>query len=153
MSPEVIVERTTPAGYGVPARGWNPIQLLPFLSGLALVVMGGVALARTGFDDGMTGIEVAAGWLHHTPVLALIHLVFGLALMIAGAVRAVDRGVLAFLGSVALVFGAIVFIEPDGMHGTLATHPSHGATYIVIGVLTLLAAVVLGWLRRRVVVA
>ena len=148
---QVVVERTSATGYAV-AR-WNPIQLLPFLSGLALVVMGGVALARAGFDSGLTGIEVQAGWLHHTPLLGLIHLGVGLALMIAGAVRGVDRGALAFLGSVMLVFGAIVFIEPDGMHDSLATHTSHGATYLVIGVLTLLAAVVLGWSRRRVVVA
>lgn len=116
-------------------------------TGIVLVVMGAVALIRTGLPltpEQLTADHVAVGWLHHTTLLGLVHLVLGASLV--SAVGSDTFGSSAMTaGVVTAVLGIIVWMEPTSLHGAFATHRAHGVTYGVAGLAMMLAS----WLLSR----
>ncbi len=112
--------------------------------GIMFVVLGAVALLRTGLPTTMaefTAEHVTVGWLDHTVLLALIHVAIGAS--IVSAVSWFSAGYQAMSSGIVLaVVGLVLWIEPDGLHDSLATHAGHGITYIVAGLGLALA----GWL-------
>jgi hypothetical protein len=135
---------------------WSPAQVVALVAGAGLVVLGVIALLRTGLDtDQLTGEEVAVAGLHHTALLGLIEIGFGLLLVMAGAIPGAAREVMVFLGVVLLGFGIVVLVEPGSFHDSLATHTEHGWVYLVGGIVTILAAMLspVIWGRDRRAVA
>ncbi|MGH3442167.1 MAG: hypothetical protein ACRDUY_09030 [Nitriliruptorales bacterium] len=103
-------------------------------AGILLLVMGAVALLRSGgFIAGLFGAHVTVGWLHHTPLLGIVHMAVGVGLLATASVTVPGDGSEALVGALFVVFGLITLIEPGGLHEWLATHPAHGSTYVVIG--------------------
>src|SRR5207244_31797 len=83
---------------------WSPAQVVALAIGLFFAVLGGIALARTGLDlNDVHHPHRIAGWgdWHHTPLLALIELGFGVLMMLAGALPGAWRGLMGLLGPVA----------------------------------------------------
>jgi|FLYL01.1.fsa_nt_gi hypothetical protein len=120
-------------------RVWSPAQLVAGAVGVALVVMGGVALARTGADS-LTGEVVTVGGFGHTTLMGLIDVVAGLLFLgSAGSATAVRAG-LTGLALAALAFGAVVAIEPGTFETTLGSGRPLGLLYALIGVVSLVAA-------------
>lgn len=119
-----------------PSRIDTVARLVILASGVLLVVSGSVALLRTGFLAGLVDAHVTVGWLHHTPLLGLIHVLVGVGLIAAASVAVRRDGTGALVGALFVVFGLIVLIEPGGLHPWLATHPAHGLTYVTIGLAT-----------------
>src|SRR3954470_9932062 len=70
---------------------WSPAQLVALVIGLAFVVLGGVALARTGLHFSPIRYADVAGF-GHTALLAIIEIVFGVVVLAAGAMPGADRG-------------------------------------------------------------
>lgn len=126
----------------------DPAHLLAMAFGLALIVMALVALVRTGLPSGSwTEPVVMVGWLAHTPLLALIHLVAGAMLAAAGAAPVLERSGELTIATIAGVFGVVLLIEPSAFSASLATSSTHGSTYLV-GAVALFLAAELGPLRR-----
>jgi hypothetical protein len=124
-------------------RAWSPAQIVAFIVGFVLAVLGGVALPRTGinFAD-LDAARAEVMGLEHTPVLALSELVLGLVLLGAAAAGSAPRGTMSFTGVVMLLFGVIVAIEPTAFNRTLGTTSGHGWFYAVLGVVLLVTAMV-----------
>lgn len=119
------------------ARAWA--QGVTLLAGILLVVMGAVALTRTGIPaDDLTAPHVTVGWLHHTPLLGIAHLLVGAGLLSTGWYAAMDARP-SFLALLAIIVGLVIWIEPDALHAALGVHRAHAVTYLVIGVVHLAA--------------
>lgn len=120
---------------------WSPAQLVALAFGIFFVVMGAVAMARGGLsgDTFDTKIVNVLGF-DHTALLGVIELVFGLLLVLAGAVPGAGRGTMAFLGVVALGFGIVVLAAADSLRGSLGVTAANGWLYVITGIVNLVAA-------------
>lgn len=107
--------------------------------GVGLLVMGAVALARTGIpaDFDLTDGHARVGWLDHTPLLAIVHLLAGVALVPAAWYVWLDNRATT-VGLLGIVAGLVFWIEPDAFHSALGIHTAHGVTYLVVGIVLVL---------------
>ena len=122
---------------------WSPAQAVVLAAGLALAVIGGIALARTGLhfnDIPATGAQAAG--LHHTSLSAVIELGVGVVLLGVGAVPGAARGLMTFFGVVLLGAGLVVAIQPSSFHKWLGYDAGNGVFIAIIGGVLLLAAMV-----------
>jgi hypothetical protein len=106
--------------------------------GLFLVIVGGVALARVGFDS-FTGETTSVLGIGHTLVMGLIDLIVGLVFLSSASTMLGVRSTLIALGTMAVAFGAVVWIEPDPFVEFLGDGRPLGVAYLVIGLIALAA--------------
>jgi hypothetical protein len=123
--------------------------------GVLLVVIGVVALARTGFALGeLTSATASVGPFDRTPLLAIVEIVLGLSVI--GASLSVDRGGLIGVGVLALILGLVLVIEPAAFAGALGAGATTGILYVLVGVACLFAGFLLRgpgtYVRERTVV-
>ncbi len=123
-------------------RTWTPAQFVAGAIGLFVLVMGGVAMARAGFADGVTAQTVEVFGFGHTALLGIIEATFGLVLLIAAASPYASRAWLGGMGVVALAFGLVVIFEPEALAVWLGTEQANGVLYTILGS----AAVIAAWL-------
>jgi hypothetical protein len=120
---------------------WSPAQIVAVILGILFLIVGGIALSKTGVHTNAMNQEYANAPLwHHTAWLALGELVFGLMMLGAGVVPGGARGLMTFLGMVALAFGIAVLIAPTSLHKYFGAHSGTGWAYIVVGAISLVAA-------------
>ncbi|MHB8575793.1 MAG: DUF4383 domain-containing protein [Dehalococcoidia bacterium] len=121
---------------------WSPAQLVALGFGVLYLIMSVAALARTGLSgDSFTTTHTTALGFAHTPLLAVIELVFGLLLIMAGAVPGAGRGTMALLGTLALGFGVVILAASTNLYDTLGVDSGNGWLYVITGVVTLAAAI------------
>lgn len=113
-------------------------QAVAGVLGLFLVVAGGVAMARVGFDS-FTGETTTILGIGHTLVMGLIDLIVGLVFLSSASTMFGVRSTLIGLGTMAVAFGAVVWIEPDPFVEFLGDGRSLGVTYLVLGLIALVA--------------
>jgi hypothetical protein len=134
----VVVEDRTTAAYP-----WSPAQIVAVIIGIASVILGIAALARTGLPvDNMTGPHEEVLGLRHTPLLGVIEIGFGVLLILSGVVAGGARALMAFLGIVAAIFGILLLVNvaPNRLHGWLGVGDPYGWLSLVVGVVLLAAA-------------
>lgn len=133
-----------------PARHpWTPARVIALALGVLFLVLGGVALLRTGgIGPSLSRPIVTVGPLAYTPLLAIIEVVFGLLLLAAGAFPVAADGVV-FLGVLALAFGLLMVIEPSAFRQRLAGGQLHGWFYVITGALATLAGLLSSTMVRR----
>jgi hypothetical protein len=135
---------------------WSPAQVVALAIGLFFAVLGGIALARTGLDlNDVHHPHRIVGWgdWHHTPLLALIELGFGVLMLLAGAIPGAWRSAMGLLSTVAVGFGIFVVADaaPARLHTWLGVHRANGWLYIVVGAVGLAATMFspVFWNRSR----
>ena len=139
---------------------WSPAQLIALAIGIISTVIGVVALTKTGIHSNTMDVVRSNGPLwQHTAWLAIGEIVFGLIMIGAGVVPGGARGLMTFLGILALAFGIAVLVAKNDLRAEDAT----GWAFIIAGGLSLLAAALspvfftgtrgAGYARRREVVA
>jgi peptidoglycan/LPS O-acetylase OafA/YrhL len=119
-----------------------------------LVVVGGVALARSGVNfSNVPATHSTVAGLHFTSMSALVQLVAGIFLLAGGAYPDTAKGSMAFWGAVLLAFGLVVAIDSVPFFNMWGYTRSNGVFYAVIGGVLILAAAVspIIFSRRRVV--
>jgi hypothetical protein len=129
--------------------------LVALILGVVFLVLGGVALARTGinFND-VTGTHVRVAGSTQTQLMAYIELGFGALLILAGAIPGAGRGLMSFCGVLALVFGIIVMAQPSSFAHSLGIGKGYSTFLIVVGAVLLLTSVIAptfwsrGWSQR-----
>jgi hypothetical protein len=135
---DVVVEDRS-----VVVHAWSPAQIVAVAIGVASVILGIAALARTGlpFDHLDRPHEEVIG-LRHSPLLGLIEIGFGALLIVAGVVAGALRSLMALLGVIAAGFGVILLVDvaPDRLHHWLGVGDPYGWTALVVGVVLLVAA-------------
>jgi hypothetical protein len=147
-SSEPTTERTrTGAGETYETRrvilwGWSPGQVIGFVVGLVFVVLGGVAVARTGIDfQHLTLKHVQVAGAGHTQLLGYLEIGYGILMLAAASVADGGRGLMSFLGLTALAFGLIVAIQPSSfLHGLGVTGSGYGVFLAVVGVIVVVGA-------------
>jgi hypothetical protein len=142
---EHVEERETSRSV-VDRRVWSPAQLVAGAIGLFLIVVGAVALLRSGFETLTSPTATVLGY-QHTPLMAIISIVLGAMFLGAAASTLGVRGTLTFLGLLSLGFGLVMAIEPDRMSQWLAGGSPLGVLYVVIGAASLVA----GWASPTIV--
>ncbi len=145
---EVVEGRTI----GATMPLWSPAQIIALVAGIGSVVLGVVALARTGFDTNHVYTPHALVWhLPHSPLLGAVEVAFGALLVLAGVAPAGMRGLMAFLGAVSLAFGVVVLVEdtPNRLNHWLAVTHRSGWLFTVVGTVVLLERAALADLRWR----
>lgn len=109
----------------------GPGQILAIIVGVFFLILGGLALARTGIED-LTA-ETTVANIPHTGLLGVIEIGFGALLIMAGAAGAAGRGLMAFLGALALAWGVVVVVQPDILSELLAMEQINGWIYLIAG--------------------
>ena len=135
----------------VARQPWSPAQLIALVFGVIFLVIGGIALARTGIDvQHLTDRHVTVAGAGQTQLMAYIELVFGALLLGVGSVPGAGRGGMTFLGIIALVFGIVVKAQPSSFH-RLGTGGGYGIFLIVAGILLVISAMVapVYWTAKR----
>jgi peptidoglycan/LPS O-acetylase OafA/YrhL len=125
---------------------WDVGSVLAIAAGVALTVLGAVALVRTGIDETWYHpVDEVAG-ISHTPLLGAVEIGVGVLLMLAGLAGA--RVLVAFVALAAGAAAAVVAIEPDVADRELAIERGW-ASALAIGGLALALIVVLSREHRR----
>ena len=131
---------------------WSPAQFIAVAGGLVLVVIGGIALARSGihFDALPLSHSTVAG-LHFSSLSAIVQLVAGVILLCGGAYPYTAKGTMATLGVILVAWGLIVAIDPQPFFNMWGYTTANGVFYTVVGaILVITAAVSPIFFSRRV---
>ena len=117
-----------------PRMRFDALQIVAWVLGLYFLISGLVAIARAGFDEiGLFEPAVEVGGLPMTPLLALLQLIIGLALLSAATGVVHERGLR--IGGVLLgVVGAVWLIEPVAFEPYLGVVRDSGATWLTMAV-------------------
>ena len=142
--------RTHNVGIETTARStvWSPAQIVSIGVGVASIIFGVLALERTGLHiDNLTGSRFHDEFsgFHHTPLLALLEIAFGLFLALAGLRPVFGRSLMTLLGFAAFGLGFVIVADfwPARMHEWLGAHDRNGWLFIAAGAVLLVAAFVL----------
>lgn len=131
----VETETDRPARWGLPA-------LLTAAAGVALAVLGVVALVRTGIDGTWYSPVVEVAGIDHTPLLGAIEVGVGALLVLAALAGArMFAALVAFAGGVA---AAVVAIEPETVERELAMDRGWAVVLAVAGIALGLLILLLG---------
>jgi hypothetical protein len=110
------------------------LQVVAWVLGLAFVVAGLVAIARAGFDElALTEPVVEVAGHRATPLLALLWLALGIALLAAGTGEVHERR-LRIGGVVLAVVAAVLMFEPDAFRPYLGVEGDSGTLLLAMGV-------------------
>src|SRR3954447_5658833 len=136
---EIVDDRSTYAE----GPAWSPAQIIGLIIGIGFVVLGVVAVNKTGFNTDHIYTPHDDVWrFPHSPLLAVCEIGFGVLVILASVVPGGARFALAFLGAVALVFGIIVLANgwQDNLNHWLAATHRTGWLFTIVGAVLILAA-------------
>jgi 4-hydroxybenzoate polyprenyltransferase len=130
---------------------WNPAQIVALVIGGSAIVVGVIALIRTGLntDHWYTPVASVLG-IEHTPVLALAQIGFGV-LMVFSAMGPGGRPLMALLSAIALVFGILVVADAwsASFAHWFAVRDANGWVYVIAGAVGLLSATMMPTVYAR----
>ena len=129
-----------------PARHWSPAQFVSLVVGVAAIVFGIVALAKTGIHgDSLRSPHREVWSFDHTPLLAVVEIGFGVLLVLAAVSAGASRAFMALLGVLAVAFGVVIVADawPARMHRWFGVHDRNGWLFIITGGVVVLAGLVL----------
>ncbi|HZN15879.1 MAG TPA: hypothetical protein VFB78_16540 [Acidimicrobiales bacterium] len=155
---EDVVDDAEVVNRSVARAPWSPAQFVALIVGVILVIIGGIALAKTGlnFNGGVAHHRDVAGF-DQTSLLGLIEFVIGLFLIGAGAVPGGARGAMTFFGVLLFGFGIVLMIANDtstSLQRWVSADDGAGWFFAIVGVVLLatamLSPVIFGNDRRSV---
>ena len=132
---------------------WSGAQIVALVLGGASIVFGAVALAKTGVDvDHLYESHTSVAGFHHTELMAVIEIGFGVGMLIA-AIAPAGRGLMALLSMGALGLGIVelVGLWTNRLHDYLGIHARNGWMFVAVGAIGMLAVAFLPTVHRRVI--
>jgi hypothetical protein len=133
-------------------RRFSPGQLLSGCVGLVLVVLGIIAVTRTGVDSTLNTPVTNVVGLTQSALVGFIELGAGLLLLI-GSADAAFRGAAGFVGALLLVGGIVVAASTAKLLLDLGTSRSTGWFAVVLGAVAILGSLLPTVLRSDRTVA
>jgi len=122
-------------------RGFSPGQVLILLAGAASLVLGIIAVVRTGLDDSLSDPAETVLWWEHTALLGLFEIGAG-ALMILSALHPALRWLGGLVGLAAIVGGVLILSELDWTMNELGAERDFGWVPIGIGAVAVIGAAI-----------
>lgn len=119
-------------------RTFNSAQMVAGIIGLALLIVGGVAMVRAGFSS-LTAETTTILGIGHTLLMGIIDVIVGILFLGAASRVFGSSGQMIGLGILTIAFGAVVLIEPSPFVEALGDGRSIGAIYLIIGLVSLVA--------------
>ena len=113
-------------------RSWSPAQIVVVAAGVLFVVFGAFAVARGGLSSPQTTPVVQVFGFDHTPLLGLIELGTGAALVLAG-LSPRGRTVSFLVGILLAIAGVLVLGQVDWVKTHLAAPSSFGWIPLISG--------------------
>lgn len=126
----------------VERQPWSPAQVVAIVLGIVFVVLGGIALARTGINSHVTSEHVNVIGSVQTQLMGYIELAYGALLLAVGSIPGAGRGGMSFLGILALVFGIIVVAQPSSFSHALGIGSGYGVFLIIVGAILAITSMV-----------
>jgi hypothetical protein len=121
-------------------RRFSPASIVGAVAGLALVVIGVVALTRAGTSGPMDQPVVSVAGFDHTAVLGIVEIVAGGLMALAAAMR--SRGALLVVSMLVGAAAIVAAIEPTIGGDSTAIEPAFAVIVAVgAGLVALLAAI------------
>ena len=145
----VVREAVAPAGRTVAtsARRYAFDSFVVGLIGVALTIVGLIAITRAGFDGSMDEPVVDVLGFTHTTTLGLIEAFFGLAFLICAATT--SRGGAIFFGLVLGVAGVVGAVQTDSFEVSLALESGLAWVLVVAAAIVVLVSLLLPRLSTR----
>ena len=120
---------------------WSPAQIFGVAGGVVLVVIGSIALARTGTDfSHIPATHATAASMHFTCLSALVQLGAGVILLGACVFPASAKSAMGFFGVLLVVWGIVIVADVARLFTMWGYTKNSGTFYIVIGTVLVLAA-------------
>lgn len=122
---------------------WSPAQMIAALIGAGYTVLGAFALSHTGFDVHHVTTPTAYVWRwHHTPMLGMIELAFGIVMLLSALRPGTAKSVMSLLSLAAIGFGIVALINafPHQIHNWLGVRRNNAWLYLGTGVIGLFAS-------------
>ena len=130
---------------------WSPRQLVAFVIGVAAIVLGAFAIARTGLDTGnLFHPHMKIATLEHTPLLALAELAFGVLMLLCAASPLMGRGLMELLSVCALGLGVVTVANfwHQRLYHWLGVQHRNGWLFVIAGAVGLAGALFLPTIGR-----
>ena len=120
---------------------WSPAQVFGVGGGVVLIVIGAIALARTGtnFSSIPLSHAMAAG-LHFTCLSAVVQLGVGVLLLGACVFPDAAKSAMAFFGVLLVVWGIVIAADTTRLFVMWGYSKGTGIFYIVVGAVLVLSA-------------
>ena len=118
---------------------WSATQVVAVITGILLLSIGGIALARAGdmgISDPITP-EVIVGTWHRTPLMATLELMLGITLLTAGVQKLSPHSFYRFAGAIGLAFGIVLIAQPATFDSILGASRDTGWMYSILGLVFL----------------
>ncbi len=122
-------------------RRFTPDSIVAAVVGLALTLIGLIAITRAGIDDPINDPVVEVLGLNHTATLGLIEVVLGVGLLFSGAFR--SRGGAVFFGTILGIAGFVGAVQTDSFVESLALESSYAWILVIAGVIVVLSALLI----------
>ena len=122
---------------------WSPAQIVGLAGGVVLVVIGAIALARTGtnFSDIPATHATAAG-MTFTCLSALVQIGVGVILLAASVFPSSAKSAMATFGVLLVAWGIVIVADLTRLFNLWGYTKSTGVFYIVVGAVLILTAAV-----------
>jgi hypothetical protein len=128
-------------------RSFAPDAWVASIAGLAITVVGLLAITRGGFDGSMDEPVVQVMGFNHTTLLGLIEAVVGAALLISGASR--SRSATLFISAVLGIGAFVGAVQTESFVRSLALESSLGWLLLAVAVVVALTTAVVPRTFRR----
>jgi len=128
------------------SRSFSPGQLLTGAVGVVLLLMGIVAVTRTGIDGSLNTPPTDIFGLAHSALIGLVEIVAGLLLLVSSASIAA-RPFAGFVGVVLVIGGIVVAASTGKLLLDLGTEQATGWFLAIMGGIALLGAMVPTFIR------
>jgi hypothetical protein len=122
-------------------------QVVHGLTGLFLLIIGAIAMARAGFTAPLNDPVVQVLGIDHTAILGIIEASAGVLLLIAALSPSI-RGLGGLVG-IALLVGGIMLLSSSQFQSDLHTESSLGWMAIIVGAIALIGALLPTHFTRR----
>jgi hypothetical protein len=122
-------------------RGFSPGQVLIMAAGVASLVLGIIAVVRTGLDGSLSDPVETVLWWDHTALLGLFEIGAGV-LMILSAMHPAMRWLGGLVGLALIVGGIMILAEVDWTLDELGAERDFGWVPIVIGAVAVIGAAI-----------